>query len=68
VDPARPFTIEADASDFAVGSILSELGEDGELHRVAFHSRKFTTAEINYEVHDKELLVVVDFFAQWRHF
>jgi hypothetical protein len=53
VDPARPFTIEADASDFALGSIVSQLGEHGELHPVAFHSRKFIAAEINYEVHDK---------------
>jgi hypothetical protein len=68
VDPAKPFTIAADASDFALGSILSKPGEDGQLHSVAFHSRKFTAVEINYEVHDKELLAVVDCFAQWRHF
>jgi hypothetical protein len=68
VDPTRPFTIEADTSDFALGSILSQPGEDGELHPAAFHSRKFTAAEINYEVHNKELLAVVDSFAQWRHF
>ena len=68
IDPEKPFTIEADASDFALGSILSQPGKDGQSHPVAFHSRKFTTAEINYEVHDKELLVVVDSFEQWRHF
>ena len=68
VDPEKPFIIEADASDFALGSILSQPGEDGHLHPVAFHSRKFNVAEINYEVHDKELLAVVDSFAQWRHF
>ena len=55
-------------SDFALGSILSQPGEDGHLHLVAFHSRKFNVAEIKYEVHDKELLVVVDSFAQWQHF
>ena len=56
------------ALDFALGSILSQPGEDGQTHPVAFHSRKFTVSEINYEVHDKELLVVVDSFEQWRHF
>ena len=56
VDPEKPFIIEADASDFALGSILSQPGEDGHLHPVAFHSRKFNVAEINYEVRDKELL------------
>ena len=68
VDPEKPFIIEADASDFALGSILSQPGEDGHLHLVAFHSRKFNVAEINYEVRDKELLVVVDSFTQWWHF
>lgn len=36
------------------------------LHPVAYYSRKFTPAEINYEVHDKELLAVVDSFRDMR--
>ena len=64
IDPEKPFTIEADASDFALGSILSQPGKDGQSHPVVFHSRKFTAAKINYEVHDKELLAVVDSFEQ----
>ena len=35
---------------------------------MAFHSRKFDATEINYEIHDKELLAIVDSFVQWRHF
>ena len=35
---------------------------------MAFHSRKFDTANINYGIHDKELLAIVDSFMQWRHF
>jgi hypothetical protein len=57
-----------DASDYVLGAVLFQNGEDGRLHPVAFHSRKFTTAEINYEIHDKELLVIVDSFQEWRHF
>ena len=63
----KPFIIEADASDFAIGSILSQVGDDGKLHPIAFHSRKFEAAEINYEIHDKELLAIIDSFEQWRH-
>ena len=63
VDPKKPFIMEADASDFALGSILSQQGDDEKLHLVAFHSRKFDAAEINYEIHDKELLAIVDSFA-----
>ena len=64
VDPHKPFIMEADASDFALGSILSQHGDDGQLHLVAFHSRKFNAAKINYEVHDKEMLAIVDSFEQ----
>ena len=66
-DLEKPFIIEADASDFAIGSILSQVGDDGKLHPIAFHSRKFEAAEINYEIHDKELLAIIDSFEQWRH-
>ena len=67
-DPSRPFILETDASDFALGAVLSQSGEDGLLHPIAYHSRKFTAAEINYEIYDKELLAIVDSFEVWRHF
>jgi len=56
---------ETDASDFAIGAILSQRDEEGRLHPVAFHSRKFQPAEINYKIHDKELLAIVDTFTHW---
>jgi hypothetical protein len=65
-DSAKPFTMETDASDFALGAILSQPGIYGSLHPVAFYSRKLTNAEINYQVYDKELLVIIITFEQWR--
>jgi hypothetical protein len=61
-DFLKPFFLESDASDSALEVVLSQKGEDKRLHPVAFHSRKFTAAEINYEIHDKELLAIVDSF------
>jgi hypothetical protein len=61
-DPTRPVIVETDASDFALGAVLSQRGCENRLHPVAFHSRKFSPAEINYEIYDKELLAVVDSF------
>ena len=58
--------MEADASDFALGCVLSQLSVDGHLHPICFYSRKFTPAELNYPIYDKELLVVVAAFKQWR--
>jgi hypothetical protein len=65
-DPAKPFIVETDASDFALGAILSQSGIDGLLHPVTFYSQKLTSAEINYQVYDKELLAIITTFEQWR--
>ncbi len=66
LDLAKPFIVETDASNFALGAILSQFGIDGLLHPVAFYSRKLTSAEINYQVYDKELLAIIMAFEQWR--
>ena len=68
INPENTFTIEAHASDFSLGNILSQLGEEEQSHSVAFHARIVNVEEINYKVHDKELLAVVESFEQWRHF
>jgi len=62
----KPVIIDTDASDFAIGAILSQTDEKGRLHAVTFHSQKFQPAEINYEIHNKELLANVDAFKHWR--
>jgi len=33
---------------------------------VAFYSRKLIQAELNYDIHDKELLAIVTAFRVWR--
>jgi hypothetical protein len=67
-DPQRPVIIETDASDFALGAVLSQRDDENRLHPVAFHSRRFQPAEINYEIHDKEHLAIVDAFKHWRRY
>ena len=60
--------VETDASDYALGAILSTYTSDGEIHPIAFHSRTFTAPELNYDVHDKELLAIFEAFKVWRHY
>jgi len=67
-DPQRGSFVETDSSDFALGGVLSQKDDEGKLHPVAFHSRKLMPAEINYEIHDKELLAIVDCFEKWRRY
>ena len=67
-DFVKAFYLKTDAIDFTFGAVVSRMGVDGKLHPIAFYSRKFSAAEINYEIHDKELLAIVDSFQEWRHF
>ncbi|KAJ1572337.1 hypothetical protein NDA11_001672 [Ustilago hordei] len=61
-----PTRLETDASDFAIAGVLKQEHE-GRWHPVAFYSRKMSSAEKNYEIHDKELLAMVACLTQWRH-
>ncbi|KAG9192563.1 hypothetical protein G6011_11297 [Alternaria panax] len=65
-DPKRGTRVETDASDYALGAVLSQQCPDKKWRPVFYHSRKFSGAELNYDVHDKELLGVVDSFEQWE--
>lgn len=57
----------ADASDLACGAVLKQEGNQGTLQPVAFFSRKWNSAELNYTVHDKELLAIISALKEWRH-
>jgi len=60
--------VETDASDYALTAILSIVNEDNEVYPVAFHSRTFTAAELNYDTYDKELLAIFEAFKIWQHY
>ena len=66
-DPERQFIVTTDASDFAIGAVLSQVWDDGE-HPVAYESRKMNAAEGNYATHEKELLAVIHALRTWRHY
>ena len=67
-DREEAFYLECDASDYALGAVLEQRDErTGRMRPVAFYSRKFTAPELNYEIHDKELLAIVDSLKQWRY-
>jgi hypothetical protein len=59
--------LEIDAFDFALSVILSQLGEDNLFHPVGFRFCKFFHGEINYKIHDKEFLTIIDAFEEWCH-
>ena len=58
-DLDKEFRIEADASNYAMGGVLSMKCSDELWRPVAFISKSLSDIERNYEIHDKEMLVVV---------
>ncbi len=72
VVPAIPteedkFRVEADASEGAIGTVLSQ-EQDGKWHPVAFLSKSPTVTKRNYEIYDKELLTIMLALDEWRHY
>jgi hypothetical protein len=65
-DPEQLIVVKTDASDYAIGACLMQISKDGKLYPIAFYSKKMSSAEINYDIHDKELLAVITAFQEWR--
>ena len=57
------FRIEIDTSEYAIGRVLSQ-EQDGKWKPIAFLSRIMQPAKKNYEIYNKELLVIVEVLAK----
>ena len=57
-DSEKLYILETDASDYAMEGILKQKINE-KFHPVVFYSRKFINVELNYEIHDKKLLIIV---------
>ena len=58
-DLDKEIRVEVDALDFATGEVLSMKCEDERSRPVAYISKLLNEAERNYEIHDKEMLVII---------
>ena len=58
-DIDREIRVEADASDYMTGGVLSMKCNDGKWRLVAFISKLLNATEWNYEIHNKEILAVI---------
>jgi len=66
-DIDKKMKMEVDASDYAMGGVLLMECEDVLWRPVAFLSKSLNETERNYEIHDKEMLVIVRELEVWRH-
>jgi len=66
-DLDKKMRMEVDALDYATGGVLSMECEDKLWRPVAFLSKLLNEMERNYEIYDKEMLVIIRRLENWRH-
>ena len=57
--------VETDASDYVSEGILSQYEKNDILHLIAYFSKKHNSAECNYEIYNKELMIIIYIFKEW---
>jgi len=66
-DLNKEMRIEADISEYATRGVLSMRCEDDKWRLVAFISKLLNEAERNYEIHNREMLAIIQCLEEWRH-
>jgi hypothetical protein len=68
-DDNLPFRLEADRSGIATGVVLSQQSvDDNAWHPVTSLSKALNPVERNYEIHDTEMLAIIQGLEEWRHY
>ena len=62
IDLQQPFEIKKDASDYAIGAILTQEG-----HPMAYHSGTLSDTVWKYPTYDKEMYSIVQACQQLKH-
>ena len=65
-DSIKEIIVKTDASDWVFTEILSQYSNDNILCPVTFFSKKHSVQEVNYEIYNKELLIIICAFKEWQ--
>ena len=68
-DMNKPFHIETDASDFAVGAVLLQQDDKSSAWLpIAYESKKLSSAEQKFPAQERELIAIIHALRTWRCF
>ena len=63
----KKIRVEADASEYTIGEVLSIKYKNEKWRPVVFISKSLNKTERNYEIHNREMLVIIRCLEEWRH-
>lgn len=64
----KEFILTTDASNVAMGAVLTQIGDDGKGKMLSCYSKKFDRAQTNYSTTDKELVAVMLGIEHYKHY
>ncbi len=65
-DQTHETILEINSFDFVNDEVSFQYDDEDVLHSIVFYSKNMSSAECNYEIYDKELLIIIQAFEHWR--
>ncbi len=61
-DQTCDFILEINSFNYVNDEVLSQYDDEDVLHSIVFYSKNMSSAECNYEIYDKKLLIIIQAF------
>jgi len=58
-DQICDFILETDSFNYVNDKVLFQYDDEKVLHSIAFYSKNMSSAEYNYEIYNKKLLIII---------
>ncbi len=64
-DQTCDFILEINSFNYVNDEVLSQYDNEDVLHSIVFYSKNMSSAECNYEIYNKKLLIIIWAFEHW---
>ncbi len=65
-DQTHETILEINSFNYVNDEVLSQYDDEEVLHSIVFYNKNMFSAECNYEIYNKELLIIIWAFEHWR--
>ena len=65
-DSDKKTVLKTDAFQYIMSDVLSQYDDDDNLCPVIFYSKNMLSAECNYHIYNKELLIIIKCLKNWK--